>query len=67
VAARAGTWSAVLFWSPERLTAARYCIMIFTDSVLPAPDSPDTRIDWFATRPRSAPSISCRYASSAIA
>ena len=42
----ARTCAATLFWSPDLLTAARYCIIILTDSVLPAPDSPETRMLW---------------------
>ena len=43
------TWAATLFCPPPALlTTARYCIMIFTDSVFPAPDSPETRMDWLA-------------------
>lgn len=36
------TWLATRFWLPLMLTTAKYCIMILTDSVFPAPDSPDT-------------------------
>lgn len=48
----------------------RTCMMNLVDSVLPAPDSPDTRIDWLgdAAWP-AAPSgpVMARYAASATA
>ena len=38
-----------------RVDRARYCMMIFVASVLPAPLSPLMMMDWFDDLPREAP------------
>lgn len=52
-----------------RPTVAKYCMMILVVSVLPAPDSPDTSIDWLrlSTVRRASASTMHRYALPATA
>ena len=63
----ASTCSATRLVSPDLETKARYCIITFTDSVFPAPDSPDTRMLWLSCLPSADAARIRWYPSSAIA